>query len=143
MNGQRGLRIALPVLIAVLFLAGWEAAVRIEGIAPYILPSPSAVAQSLWTDGPSLFGSLLVTLDHARGTGGGRVDRRRAGHPVFTVANSRTKPLSLCRDPAGHADRRDCATDYHMGAAAVSGVVGLRLDRCVLSDRVEHDGWPQ
>jgi NitT/TauT family transport system permease protein len=28
----------------------------------YILPAPSAIAQSLWIDGPSLFGSLLVTL---------------------------------------------------------------------------------
>src|SRR5207237_1208195 len=27
-----------------------------------LLPPPSAVALSLWTDGPSLFGSLLVTL---------------------------------------------------------------------------------
>ena len=59
---QRVLRTALPVLIGVLFLGAWEATVRIEGIPPYILPTPSAVALSLWTDGPSLLGSLLVTL---------------------------------------------------------------------------------
>ncbi|MBV9824547.1 MAG: ABC transporter permease [Alphaproteobacteria bacterium] len=59
---HRLLRIALPIVIGVLFLGAWEAIVRIEGIAPYILPAPSAVAVSLWTDGPSLFGSLLVTL---------------------------------------------------------------------------------
>jgi len=31
-------------------------------VPPYILPAPSAIAQSLWSDGPSLFASLLVTL---------------------------------------------------------------------------------
>jgi NitT/TauT family transport system permease protein len=45
-----------------MFLAAWEAIVRVEGIPPYILPAPSAVAQSLLADGPSLLGSLLVTL---------------------------------------------------------------------------------
>jgi NitT/TauT family transport system permease protein len=59
---QRVLRVLLPIVIGVLFLGAWEAVVRIEGIAPYILPTPSAVAASLWIDGPSLFGSLLVTL---------------------------------------------------------------------------------
>jgi len=39
-----------------------QAVVRIDGIPPYILPGPLAIAASLWTDGPSLLGSLLVTL---------------------------------------------------------------------------------
>jgi NitT/TauT family transport system permease protein len=55
-------RILAPLAIGLLFLAGWEAVVRLRGIPPYILPAPSAVAISLWTDGPSLLGSLLVTL---------------------------------------------------------------------------------
>jgi NitT/TauT family transport system permease protein len=55
-------RILAPLAIGLLFLAGWEAVVRLRGIPPYILPAPSAVAMSLWTDGPSLLGSLLVTL---------------------------------------------------------------------------------
>jgi NitT/TauT family transport system permease protein len=55
-------RIAAPGIVGVLFLAAWEAIVRARGIPPYILPAPSAVAQSLWTDGPSLLSSLLVTL---------------------------------------------------------------------------------
>jgi NitT/TauT family transport system permease protein len=59
---QRGLRILAPAAIGLLFLAAWEAVVRLKGIPPYILPAPSAVAVSLWTDGPSLLGSLLVTL---------------------------------------------------------------------------------
>ena len=43
-------------------LALWEIVVRVNGIPPYILPGPLAIAESLWTDGPSLLGSLLVTL---------------------------------------------------------------------------------
>jgi NitT/TauT family transport system permease protein len=43
-------------------LALWEIIVRVSGIPHYILPGPLAIAGSLWTDGPSLVGSLLVTL---------------------------------------------------------------------------------
>jgi NitT/TauT family transport system permease protein len=60
--GQRAARLLAPIAIGVLFLAAWEAIVRLKGIPPYILPAPSAVARSLVVDGPSLFGSLLVTL---------------------------------------------------------------------------------
>jgi NitT/TauT family transport system permease protein len=60
--GRRAARLLAPVAIGLAFLAIWEAAVRFQDIPPYILPAPSAIAQSLWTDGPSLFGSLLVTL---------------------------------------------------------------------------------
>ena len=59
---DRTLRLVAPVAIGVVFLAAWEAVVRLRGIPPYILPAPSAVAQSLWVDGPSLLSSLLVTL---------------------------------------------------------------------------------
>jgi NitT/TauT family transport system permease protein len=55
-------RISAPIAIGLFVLAIWEAIVRVESIPPYILPAPSAVAVSLWTDGPSLFDSLLVTL---------------------------------------------------------------------------------
>ncbi len=60
--GRRGLRLAAPIAIGIVFLAAWEATVRLRGIPPYILPAPTAIAQSLWTDGPSLLGSLWVTL---------------------------------------------------------------------------------
>lgn len=55
-------RILAPVAVGVVFLALWEAVVRWAAIPVYVLPPPSAVAVSLWTDGPSLLGSLLVTL---------------------------------------------------------------------------------
>src|SRR5438046_8543680 len=59
---DRILRLLAPIAIGVVFLGAWESVVRLRGIPPYILPAPSAVAQSLWVDGPSLLSSLLVTL---------------------------------------------------------------------------------
>src|SRR5712692_10257116 len=59
---RRAARLFAPMAIGALFLAAWEGFVRAKGIPPYILPAPSAVAGSLWVDGPSLFASLLVTL---------------------------------------------------------------------------------
>ena len=60
--GRRAARLLAPLAIGIVFLAAWEAIVRVTETPPYILPAPSAVAQSLLVDGPSLFGSLLVTL---------------------------------------------------------------------------------
>jgi NitT/TauT family transport system permease protein len=59
---SRAWRILAPVAVGAVFLALWEGFVRFEEIPVYILPPPSAIAASLWTDGPSLLGSLLVTL---------------------------------------------------------------------------------
>jgi len=55
-------RIAAPLAVGAAILVLWEAVVRVESVPPYILPGPLAIAESLWTDGPSLLGSLLVTL---------------------------------------------------------------------------------
>jgi NitT/TauT family transport system permease protein len=59
---SRWWQIAAPLVVGALLLALWEIIVRVNNIPPYILPGPLAIAQSLWTDGPSLLGSLLVTL---------------------------------------------------------------------------------
>jgi NitT/TauT family transport system permease protein len=55
-------RLLAPVIVGAIILIAWEAAVDIEGIPPYILPGPLLIAKTLWTDGPSLLGSLAVTL---------------------------------------------------------------------------------
>jgi NitT/TauT family transport system permease protein len=55
-------RIAAPLGVGTVLLALWEIVVRVNSIPPYILPSPVLIAESLWTDGPSLLASLLVTL---------------------------------------------------------------------------------
>ena len=56
------LRTSAPLAVGAAVLALWEMIVRAEGIPPYILPGPRLIAETLWTDGPSLMGSLLVTL---------------------------------------------------------------------------------
>jgi NitT/TauT family transport system permease protein len=55
-------RIAAPLTVGVIFLAGWQAAVLIEEVPPYILPGPAAIAAALRADGLSLLASLVVTL---------------------------------------------------------------------------------
>jgi len=53
---------AAPALFGVLALLGWEAAVRITGVPPYILPGPAAILQAFLADPALLLGSLLSTL---------------------------------------------------------------------------------
>ena len=55
-------RLAAPFAVGILILVGWQVLVEAEHIPPYILPGPLLVAETLWTDGPSLLGSLWVTL---------------------------------------------------------------------------------
>jgi len=59
---ERVLRIAAPLGVGVLFLFGWHELVTRLAIPPYVLPGPLLVAEALWRDGPSLLGSLLITL---------------------------------------------------------------------------------
>jgi NitT/TauT family transport system permease protein len=55
-------RLAAPLLVGAAVLGLWEVVVRANAIPPYILPGPVLIARALWTDGPSLLGSLLFTL---------------------------------------------------------------------------------
>jgi NitT/TauT family transport system permease protein len=55
-------RFVAPVVVALLFLALWEAVVRLYAIPVYIVPSPRVVARTLVTDWRLLFDSLTVTL---------------------------------------------------------------------------------
>jgi NitT/TauT family transport system permease protein len=61
-GGERLLRVGAPILVGIVMLGLWEGVVRWYAIPPYILPGPLRVAESLWRDGPSLLGSLWVTL---------------------------------------------------------------------------------
>lgn len=60
--GELFVDIAAPAAVALVFLGAWEWIVRAQAIPPYILPGPLLIAQTLWTDGPSLMTSLWVTL---------------------------------------------------------------------------------
>jgi NitT/TauT family transport system permease protein len=55
-------RTAAPIVVGILMLAAWQGLVVLNHIPPYILPGPMLVAKTLWLDGPSLLGSLWVTL---------------------------------------------------------------------------------
>jgi NitT/TauT family transport system permease protein len=54
--------VLLPLAIFALALAVWEAVVRYNNIAPYILPAPSLIARTLVEDRALLFSSLMTTL---------------------------------------------------------------------------------
>ena len=61
-NKNRVLGIVLPVLVGVVMLVMWEGSVRYWQVPKYLVPSPFLVAQTLVTQWPLLFNSLLVTL---------------------------------------------------------------------------------
>lgn len=61
-NHEVWLRVIAPVFVGVLFLGGWEMAVRLLAIPPYILPTPSRIFDTLISDWPTLSGSLSITL---------------------------------------------------------------------------------
>ena len=60
--GLRILRIALPLIVAAIGTALWEAIVRIYDIQPYVLPGPLAVLKTLVGDWDVLSQSLATTL---------------------------------------------------------------------------------
>jgi NitT/TauT family transport system permease protein len=57
------LQYVMPIAIGLLFLAAWEAAVRLADVPPYILPGPWLILQTLVSDRDALCDSLLVTLE--------------------------------------------------------------------------------
>jgi NitT/TauT family transport system permease protein len=56
------LRLALPIMLLGLGLLVWELIVRLKGIPPYVLPAPSLVFATLFSDWSILSESLAVTL---------------------------------------------------------------------------------
>ncbi|MEN9221600.1 MAG: ABC transporter permease [Thermostichus sp. BF3_bins_97] len=56
------LDVIAPVIVGILFLVGWEVAVRVTGMPHYLLPGPILVVQTLFREWGALFPSLLITL---------------------------------------------------------------------------------
>jgi NitT/TauT family transport system permease protein len=50
-----------PVITFVIAIAAWESCVRLFAIPAFLVPPPSAVVQSLWTERALLAGSLFTT----------------------------------------------------------------------------------
>ena len=59
---DRWLRYALPAIIGVLAVVGWDLIVRLNSIPHYILPTPSRVAVALVANWETLWPAWLVTL---------------------------------------------------------------------------------
>ena len=59
---KRALDIALPLLVAVLVLGGWQWAVRHWQVPVYVLPAPSDIAMALADNFTSLMAALANTL---------------------------------------------------------------------------------
>ncbi|MCA3263299.1 MAG: ABC transporter permease [Telmatospirillum sp.] len=55
-------KILMPMAVGILALAGWELAVRLQGIPVYILPGPILIAKTMVADWGTLSGSLWITL---------------------------------------------------------------------------------
>ena len=55
-------RLLAPAAFGLLALALWEGLTRLYQVPVYILPGPLLILKTLWVDGPSLLGSLWVTL---------------------------------------------------------------------------------
>ena len=140
---DRMLRVLLPIAV----LALGVVAVGLRGARlrhPALCAAGSAaVFATLVSDWAVLSASLAGHADDdAPGLSarGGR--RRRPRGAVQPVAPDRIFALSLCGDPAGDADRGDCAAPAHLSAAAGGGA-RLRLDRRLLSGARQHHARPQ
>ena len=62
MSTARAARAAIPILVGLAFVIGWEALVAAYRIPRIVLPAPSAIFQALIDDFPSLMASLWTTL---------------------------------------------------------------------------------
>ncbi len=62
MNHNRGLSIALPLIVLAATVLAWDLVVRIFAIPPFVLPGPGLVVATLFADFGLLMQSLLVTL---------------------------------------------------------------------------------
>jgi NitT/TauT family transport system permease protein len=61
-DGINWMQVALPVATLAIGVGIWDLVVRIGKLPPYVLPSPGRVAESLVSNWPVLWSSLLVTL---------------------------------------------------------------------------------
>lgn len=54
--------VARGLFVTALLLGLWEALVRLAGIPAYILPTPSRIAMTMWSQAGTLFTNALITL---------------------------------------------------------------------------------
>ena len=59
MSGKKVADALPPVVVGVLFLAGWEACCRIFHVPSYLVPAPTLITQTFIANAPALLHSLL------------------------------------------------------------------------------------
>ena len=59
---ERALRVLVPLLMLAIALGGWQYYVTVRHVPTYILPSPTRIAEALFSDWGILAPALLVTL---------------------------------------------------------------------------------
>lgn len=57
-----GLKWIMPILTISLAILIWEFLVRYYEVPHYLIPAPSKIGATLWSDGPSLFNAMLFTI---------------------------------------------------------------------------------
>ena len=62
MSGKKVADALPPVVVGVLFLAGWEACCRIFHVPSYLVPAPTLITETFIANAPALLHSLWVTL---------------------------------------------------------------------------------
>ena len=59
---ERVLSVVIPILMVVVAISAWQIHIVVNQVPRYIMPAPMDVLTALWTDWPTLYPSLLVTL---------------------------------------------------------------------------------
>ena len=142
MSAQRLLAYVLPALVAVVLLAFWEWAVGYFEIQPFVLPAPSAIAQTFVTEWAVARGvGVGHADDHRRGVLVGADARVFARRFVRAKPDGRAGVLAVRGDLADNADRRDRAADLDLGRRRSRRPRGADPcdDRRLLSHTRQHD----
>ena len=59
---QNRMKWVMPVIAISLAIIIWEFLVRIYDVPHYLIPAPSKISTTLWTDGPSLIKAMMFTM---------------------------------------------------------------------------------
>ena len=59
---ERVLRVVIPLVMVALAIGLWQLHITVNNVPHYIMPAPAKVLETLFTDWPTLYPSLLVTL---------------------------------------------------------------------------------
>ena len=59
---QNRLKWIMPILAITFAIIIWELLVKVNDIPHYLIPAPSKILSTLWTDGPSLLKAMLFTI---------------------------------------------------------------------------------